>query len=92
VPPGRSAAGHLVDADADSEDERVVLVRGDLDAVGIADSEPALGDLRDLVAASLDLVLVVALDLDRYPDGGSADLGEGSGDCCTCLRLPALDL
>lgn len=26
------------------------------------------------------------------PDGGSGDLGEGSGDRCTCLGLPAPDL
>ena len=34
--------GHLVDRDGDREDEAVVLARGGLDAVGVAQREPAL--------------------------------------------------
>src|SRR5262249_770849 len=45
--------------DRDGEDERVVLLGRDLDAVGLPDAEPAFRDLGDLVAAALDLVLVV---------------------------------
>src|SRR4051794_10196272 len=69
---------HLVDADRDGEDQRVLLAFGDLDPVGVADAEPALRYLGDVVAAPLDLVLVVddvalrlhvlaAVDLDREP-------------------------
>ncbi len=32
---------------------------GDLDPVGVADPEPALGDLGDGVAVTLDLVLMI---------------------------------
>ena len=58
--------------------ERLLVPRCDLDSVGVPDPEPALGHLRNLVAAALDLVLVVddvplrvhvvaAFDLDREP-------------------------
>src|SRR5207237_9435680 len=50
---------HLVDADGRGEDQRVVLSGRDLDPVGVADPEPALGDLRDLVPVALVLVLVI---------------------------------
>src|SRR5580765_378126 len=50
---------HLVDADRDREDQRVVLAGLDLDAVGVPHAEPLLRHLRHLVAAALDLVLVV---------------------------------
>ena len=41
APPGL-AARHLVDADGRGEDQRVVLSRGDLDPVCVANPEPAL--------------------------------------------------
>src|ERR1700751_5799905 len=74
----RLAVGHLVDAHGGGQDQRVVLTRSDLDAVCVADPEPALGDLSDLVAVPFDLELVIddvplraelatALDLDRVP-------------------------
>ena len=47
----RSAAGHLVDAYGGGEDERLLLARCDLDAVGLPDPEPALGQLGDSLAA-----------------------------------------
>ena len=50
---------HLVDANGDGDQEGVVLARPDLDPVGVAHTEPALGDLRDRVAVALDLVLVI---------------------------------
>src|SRR4051794_40688631 len=52
-------AGQRVDGDRDRQDERRVLARRDVDAVGLAHAEPLLGDLRDGVAVALDLVLVV---------------------------------
>jgi hypothetical protein len=52
--------GHLVDADRGDDQEGVVLARRDLDPVGVAQAEPAFGDLRDGAAVSLDLVLVVS--------------------------------
>src|SRR5262249_35594105 len=73
----RSAdAAHLVDTDGAGEDERVVLVWADLDAVRVAHPEPARRHLGHLVAVALELVLVIddvalrlevgaALDLDR---------------------------
>src|SRR4051794_10717728 len=57
--PQRSVVGHLVDADRRGDDEGVVCAGRDLDPVAVADPEPALGDLGDLVAVALDLVLVV---------------------------------
>ena len=36
--------------------------------------------------------LAAAAQLDVGSEGGSGDLGEGSGDRRACLRLPALDL
>src|SRR3954447_19657505 len=54
-----SVVRHLVDGDRDGEKERVVLLRRDLDAVGVADAEPLLRHLRDRPAVALDLVLVV---------------------------------
>src|SRR5262245_23915489 len=73
-----SVVRHLVDADRDREDQGVVLAGSDLDAVGVADAEPALRHLGHGVAATLDLVLVVddvplrlqvlaAFDRDREP-------------------------
>src|SRR3954454_12863521 len=72
----RSVVAHLLDADGDGQDQPVVLVGLDLDPVRVAHAQPALGDLGDLLAVALDLVLVVddvalgrqivsALDLDR---------------------------
>jgi hypothetical protein len=50
---------HLVDADREGDDQRVVLAGRDIDPVGVADTEPALRHLGDGVAAALDLVFVV---------------------------------
>src|SRR5262249_11587590 len=72
----RSVVGHLVDADGDGEDEPFLLSWCDLDAVRVSDPEPTFRHFGDLVAAALDLVLMVddvpfclhviaALDLDR---------------------------
>src|SRR3954469_1049610 len=71
-----SVVPHAVDADGDGEDQRGLLPSGHLDPVGVTNPEPALGDLRHLVAGALDLILVVdeialrrqvvaAVDLDR---------------------------
>jgi hypothetical protein len=59
VPAAGLAAAHLVDAHRDAKDQRVVLSGHHLDAVGVSNPEPALRHLGDLVAAALDLVLVV---------------------------------
>src|SRR4051812_14242760 len=56
---GWSAPGHLVHAHSDGQDQGDVLVLSELDPVGVPDAEPLLGDLCDLVAVALDLVLVV---------------------------------
>ncbi len=69
-PSSSSASADLVDTDRGRQDQGVVLAGGDLDSVRVADPEPALRDLRDLVAASLDLELVVddvALGLEVVP-------------------------
>jgi hypothetical protein len=69
---------HLVDADRDRHDQRIVLGISDFDAVGVAQAEPSLRNLRDRVAAPLDGVLVVddvalrvefgpAVERDRIP-------------------------
>src|SRR5262249_17890545 len=50
---------HPVDADRAGEEERIVLPRCDLDPICVAHPEPALRHLRDLVAVTLELVLVV---------------------------------
>src|ERR1700733_10848124 len=55
----KSAARHLVDADDRRDDQSVVLAGRNLDPVRLADPEPALGDLGDLVAVALDLVFVI---------------------------------
>ena len=55
----RLAAAHVVERDGEGEQQRLVLARGDLDAVGVAHAEPLLGDAGDDVVAALDLVLVV---------------------------------
>src|SRR3954454_7816173 len=78
---GGSAVRHLVQGDGHGEQQRLVLTRADLDAVGLADPEPLLRDPRDRVAVPLDLVLVVEdvpvrleilsildLDLEPIPD------------------------
>lgn len=57
--PGFSAPSHLVDTHRDGEDEWHVLVLGQLDAVGVADAEPLLRDLSDLLSVTLDLVFVI---------------------------------
>src|SRR3954447_8426233 len=75
---------HLVDTDRDRENQRVVLVGRDLDAVGVPHAEPLLRHLGHLVAAALDLVLVVddvalrlhvlaLLDVDREAVAKRAD-------------------
>src|SRR4051794_623638 len=50
---------HLVDAHRCREDQSRALLRADLDPIRIADPEPALGDLSDLLATARDLVLVI---------------------------------
>ena len=50
---------HGVHGHRHRQHERQVLLRGDLDAVGVADPEPLLRDLGDLASVVLDLVLVV---------------------------------
>jgi outer membrane protein assembly factor BamB len=55
--PGR--VGHGVDHGGGGEDEDVVLAGEHLDAVGVADPEPPLGDLGDLMPVTFDRVLVV---------------------------------
>src|SRR4029450_11246739 len=58
--------GEVVDADGEGQDEGVVLAGDDGHAVGVADAEPALGDVGHRDAVPGDLVLVVedvALDL-----------------------------
>src|SRR5258708_20681525 len=85
--PGLSAC-HRVHADRDGEDERGILFRRDLDAVGVADPEPVLGYGRGCVAVPLDLVLVVdhvsvctqvwrVIDMDLV---AVADPGDGLAD------------
>ena len=46
----KSAARHLVDTDDRRDDQSVVLAGRNLDPVRLADPEPALRDLGDLVA------------------------------------------
>src|SRR5450755_11267 len=48
-----------VDRDREREDQRCVFAVGDLNAVGLAHADPLLGDRRDRVTVTLDLVLVV---------------------------------
>src|SRR4051812_16136017 len=55
----RSACREGVDRHGDREDERRVLTRPDVDAVGVTHAEPLLRDRGDGVAVALDLVLVV---------------------------------
>ena len=55
--PGRM--GHGVDHGGGGEDEDVVLAGEHLDSVGVADPEPPLGDLGDLVPVAFDRVFVV---------------------------------
>ena len=50
--------GHLVDRDSDREDEAIVLARGGLDTVGVAQREPALRYAGDRVFSAAELVLV----------------------------------
>jgi hypothetical protein len=51
--------GHLVDRDGDREDESIVLARGGLDAVCVAQREPALRYAGYRVFSAAELVLVV---------------------------------
>src|SRR5436190_19195283 len=53
------AAAHLVGADGGRDDEGVVLLFRYLDAVRVADAEPARRHLGHSVAVPFDLVLVV---------------------------------
>src|SRR5690348_9229180 len=55
VLPGRQR----VDRDGERQDQRCVFAVGDLNAVGLAHAEPLLGDRRDRVTVTLDLVLVI---------------------------------
>jgi len=50
---------HRVDDRGRGQDQDVVLAGHDLDPVGVADPEPPLGDLGDLVPVALDRVLVL---------------------------------
>src|SRR6476661_4169632 len=70
--------GQGVDGDRGGEHEDHVEWIADLDAVRVADTEPLLGDLGDLITVAFDLVLVVddvavdlqvgtAVDLDDEP-------------------------
>src|SRR5436190_20128501 len=78
------AAAHLVGADGGGDDEGVVLLFRYLDAVRVADAEPARRHLGHSVAVPFDLVLVVddvalglevvtALDVDRVAVAKGAD-------------------
>ncbi len=52
--------GHLIDTDRDGDDQGATFCPPRyLDAIGVADAEPALRHVGDLVAVALDLVLVV---------------------------------
>jgi hypothetical protein len=51
--------GPLVDRDGDREDEALVLARGDLDPVGVAQRKPLLRYTGDRVTPAADIVLVV---------------------------------
>src|SRR4051812_3394855 len=77
---------HAVDDSGHRQDQARVLSVLDLDAVGVSDTEPLLGDLGDLVASALDLVLMVddvaldlqvvtVLDLDLEPFAQRGDQG-----------------
>ncbi len=66
--------GHPVDADHNSRDQRVVLAGSNLDASGVPNPEPALGDLSDVVTVALDLHCVpdvqgLLLDLEQLAAG-----------------------
>ena len=57
---------HPVHGDGHGEDEDRIDARFDLDAIGVAETEPLLRHLGDLAVVRLDLVLVVddvAVDL-----------------------------
>src|SRR4051794_23837253 len=55
-----------LNGDRHRQDERVVVVRGDLDAVGVAHAEPLLRDLGNVAVIALYLILVVSeVTLDR---------------------------
>ena len=51
--------GHLVHSGGDREDEAVVLARGGLDAMGVAQRQPALRYAGGYVVSTAELVLVV---------------------------------
>src|SRR3954466_4679228 len=60
IPTGSApGVGHAVDDSGHRQDQARLDAGLDLDAVGVGDPEPLLGDLGDLVAVALDLVLVV---------------------------------
>ena len=54
----RRRPSHLVDRDGDREYEAVVLARGGLDAIRVAQREPALRYAGDRVFSAAELVLV----------------------------------
>ncbi len=56
---GRWLVRQRLQCDDGREYERLVLIRLDLDPVGVADPKPLLGDMRHCVAVALDLVLMV---------------------------------
>jgi hypothetical protein len=71
---GSVAGGQRVDGDGDREDERDVLARRNVDAIGVPHSKPLLGDRGDRVAVALDLVLVVDDVAVRFHVGAVLDV------------------
>ena len=67
-PGGWRSCSVVVDADGDGQDQGVVLAGNDGHPVGVADPEPALGDVGHRDAVPGDLVLVVE-DHPRRPAG-----------------------
>ena len=66
-----------VEADRDADHQRVVLPRGDIDTVGVADAEPGAGDPPHDLAAVADLELLVddVADGLQAPAVGQVDAG-----------------
>jgi hypothetical protein len=73
---GGSVVGHLVDTNNNSEDQRVVLAGSNLDAIGIPNAEPTLGDISDMITVAFDLHCVpdvhgLLLDFEELVGGRS---------------------
>jgi hypothetical protein len=65
-----------VEADRDADDQRVVLARRHVHAVGVTDPEPGPGDLRDDLVPVPDLEVLAEDVPDRLQLPAAGDIGD----------------